>query len=244
MTQTQYIFKRYEKKYFLTPAQLAALQNGMLPYMKADRFAQSTICNIYYDTEQWDLIRASLEKPVYKEKLRIRSYGIPQDGDTVYTELKKKYKGVVYKRRFAAQACTAPEFLRYGSDIAPVSQIEREVRWFQELHRTEPRVFIAYDREAYADIADSGLRITFDCNIRWRMTDLDLRLGDAGAPVLSTDDILMEIKFPAACPLWLSGLLSEIGAFPTTFSKYGTCYSQFILNRKTEPISKEAQISA
>ena len=73
------------------------------------------------------------------------------------------------------------------------------------------------------------LRITFDTNLRWRDTELDLRLGDHGAPITDPDMILMEIKFPGVCPLWLSRLLSREKVFPTSFSKYGACYRNHIL---------------
>ena len=69
----QYSFRRYEKKYFLSPCQQEQLLRRIAPYIKEDAFGSYTICNIYYDTPDWRLIRASLEKPAYKEKLRVRS---------------------------------------------------------------------------------------------------------------------------------------------------------------------------
>lgn len=95
----QCCFKRYEKKYRLTREQQRIILNGMREHMQADKFGQYTICNIYYDTDDWQLIRTSIEKPVYKEKLRVRSYGVPGDKGKVFVELKKKYDGVVYKRK-------------------------------------------------------------------------------------------------------------------------------------------------
>ena len=98
----QCCFERYEKKYCLTLSQQRFLLERMTPYMKKDAYGEYTICNIYYDTDDFHLIRASLEKPVYKEKLRVRSYGVPEEGDRVFVELKKKFDGVVYKRRVTA----------------------------------------------------------------------------------------------------------------------------------------------
>ena len=228
MANVQSCFKRYEKKYRLTPAQQRMIIEGMREHMTADEHAAYTICNIYYDTADWSLIRTSLEKPVYKEKLRVRSYGTPTDGSKVFVELKKKYDGVVYKRRITAPAAGAEPFLA-GAGGDTYGQIGREIQWFQSFHRTQPRVFIAYDRLAFVGKEDPALRITFDTNLRWRDTDLDLRCGDYGAPIDDADMVLMEIKIPGVCPLWLSRLLSEAEAYPTSFSKYGTCYKNHIL---------------
>ena len=151
MANIQSCFKRYEKKYCLTLAQQQAILQEMQPYMKKDAYGQYTICNLYYDTDDWRLIR------------------------------------------------------------------------------TRPKVFIGYDRLAFAGIDDSELRITFDTNIRWRTTDLDLRCGDYGVPLGGYGDVLMEIKIPGTAPLWLAHLLSEAGVFSTSFSKYGSCYSRHIL---------------
>ena len=218
----QNCFERYEKKYCLSTAQQRFLLEAMKPYMRPDEYGAYTICSIYYDTRDWRLIRSSIEKPIYKEKLRVRSYGVPEEDSPVFVELKKKYDGVVYKRRIALPIREIDGFLN-GPDGGG-SQIGREIRYFQSFYRTEPKIFIGYDRLAFAGTDDPRLRITFDTNLRWRDTDLDLRLGDRGAPIALPGDTLMEIKIPGACPLWISRLLSEVRAFPTSFSKYGACY--------------------
>ncbi len=224
-------FERYEKKYRLTAEQQRLILEGMRPYMKKDAYGAYTICNIYYDTDDWRLIRASLEKPVYKEKLRVRSYGVPEENGRVFVELKKKYDGVVYKRRITTEAREAAPFLA-GAVPNGHGQIGQELLWFQQRYGAKPRVFIAYDRLAFAGIDDSELRITFDTNLRWRDTALDLRLGDYGAPITDPGMILMEIKLPGVCPLWLSQLLSRAEVFPTSFSKYGYCYQHHILPKE------------
>lgn len=227
----QFCFKRYEKKYMLTPDQLTRMLAGIDGHMCADEFGHYTICNIYYDTDDFQLIRASLEKPVYKEKLRMRSYGVPSSRDEVFVELKKKYDSVVYKRRTAMKAADAVSYIHGGAVPEREDQICHEIDWFMRSYHPKPKVFIAYDRTAFAGAEDPELRVTFDTNLRWRDWDLDLRAGDGGEPLLSSDQILMEIKIPGTTPAWLAHLLSEIGAFPTSFSKYGTCYQQNILGR-------------
>ncbi len=196
----------------------------MKPYMKKDVYGQYTICNIYYDTDDWRLIRASLEKPKYKEKLRVRSYGTAKNDSKVFVEIKKKYDGIVYKRRITCGANEVFDYLNGNQNEADYGQIGREIEWFQQFYHTKPKVFIGYDRLAFAGIEDPELRITFDTNLRWRTDRLDLRYGDYGAPISGYGDVLMEIKIPDTAPLWLSHLLSKAKAYPTSFSKYGACY--------------------
>ena len=200
----QCCFERYERKYRLTKAQQRLILNGMRNHMKADNYGRYTICNIYYDTDDWRLVRASIEKPVYKEKLRVRSYGVQDDDGKVFVELKKKYDGVVYKRRIITAPETAKELLDGKLPVESFGQIGREIKWFQSFYSAVPKVFIGYDRLAFAGIEQPELRITFDTDIRYRTTELDLRLGDHGALILPHDEVLMEIKLPGVCPIWLS----------------------------------------
>lgn len=237
-------FQRFEKKYLLTQAQYAALLDGMSPYLQPDEYGRYTICNIYYDTDNYQLIRESLEKPVYKEKLRLRSYGVPGDGDNVFVELKKKFHGVVYKRRVVMAAAEAVEYLSGASRPSQEGQICREIDWFLNSYHPTPKAFIAYDREALAGREDPELRVTFDTNLRWRSSDLDLRCGDYGELLLPKEQILMEIKIPGAAPVWLGHLLSETGVFPTSFSKYGTCYRQNLVNHQPVQPTKEVPFCA
>ena len=222
-------FKRYEKKYPLTPAQYDAVRKGMEAYMKPDEYSRYTICNVYYDTADFQLIRTSLEKPVYKEKLRVRSYGVASDDGRVFVELKKKYDGVVYKRRVVMSAADAVAYLD-GREPGGDTQIHREIDWFMNCYRPVPKVFVAYDREAYAGSENPDLRVTFDTNLRGRTERVDLRDGDDGRPILPDGQILMEIKIPGAAPLWLARLLSENRVFSASFSKYGAYYQKYVLS--------------
>ncbi len=238
--QTKFCFERYEKKYFLTPAQQERFLERIRDYVVRDVYGRYSLCNLYYDTDDYRLIRSSLEKPVYKEKLRVRSYGVAQDDDSVFVELKKKYDGVVYKRRITVKAKHVFDTLSGGITAHPDSQIGREIRWFQSMNQTKPKVFIGYDRTAFAGKEDPDLRITFDTNLRWRDTSLDLRSGAHGQLILPQDTVLLEIKIPGACPMWLAKNLTELELYPVSFSKYGTVYRDFILKNAIE----EARFSA
>ena len=223
----QLTFERVEKKYLLTPAQLDALAPMLHRHMQIDQYGRHTICNVYYDTPDYRLIRTSLQKPMYKEKLRLRSYGVPGPGDTVFVELKKKYRGVVYKRRTALELTAAERWLA-GDGPAPEGQIAREIEYFQSLYRTGPAVFLAYDRAAMFGRQDPDLRLTLDENIRWRTDALALSAGDRGSPLSVQGLYLMEVKLPGVMPLWLAHGLAQAGAAPVSFSKYGCCYREFL----------------
>lgn len=216
------VFRRVEQKYLLNSRQYEAIQAVVEPNMCPDAFGRSTICGIYFDTPDRRLVRTSLEKPVYKEKLRLRTYGVPQAGSPAFVELKKKYKGVVYKRRIEMPYAEAFDWLCGGLPPTADGQILQEITWFLQFYGTlEPAAVLCYDRTALYGREDKGLRITFDEAIRWRGEDFDLQHGDAGARLISDGQALMEVKTSGGMPIWLSDALCALGIYPTSFSKYG-----------------------
>ena len=219
------VFQRHEIKYLLNPMQRAFLCKALEEYMVPDPHGESTICNVYYDTPDYRLIRRSLEKPVYKEKIRIRSYGACQPEDSIFLELKKKYDGVVYKRRIEIKEKDAVSFLQGTAPLPADSQIAREIQYFCQFYGPlEPAVHLCYDRCAYYSKTDPDLRITFDQNIRWEKTHLSLTDLPKGKDLLEPKQSLLEIKTASALPLWLTRALSEAKIHPVSFSKYGTVY--------------------
>lgn len=220
-------FERTEKKYMLTSEQFDRLSLLLADKMTIDQYGKHTICNLYYDTDDFYLIRHSIEKPEYKEKLRLRSYGIPTENSKVFVELKKKCCGVVYKRREQLPLSQACAWLD-GQTPLQTNQIMKEISWFVERYQPSAKVLLAYDRMALYGHDDPGLRITFDDSIRWRTTALDLNMGDWGALLLPKSTRLMEIKLCGSMPLWLANALSEVEAYPCSFSKYGEIYRQHL----------------
>ncbi len=219
------IFKRHELKYLVSEQNREFLEEAFPEYMIPDEHGESTICNIYYDTTDYRLIRRSLEKPVYKEKLRLRSYGTAKDNSNVFLELKKKYKGVVYKRRISLTDGYAEDTLGAGEKFSEDSQIAREINYFLDYYGDiVPAVYLCYDRTAYFSKNDPDLRITFDRNILWRTEDIDLKIPPYGKEILPEGFSLMEIKASGAMPLWLVNLLNEGKIRQTSFSKYGMAY--------------------
>lgn len=223
------IFSRYEKKYLTDAASAEAFFARIAPYIRPDPFGETRICNCYYDTPDRLLIRRSLDKPHYKEKLRLRCYGVPTDDSTAFVELKKKYDGVVYKRRIALPYPEAETFLSGEGGVAPDLQIAREIRWMFRLYQgLAPAMALHYQRCAYYASDDADLRITVDSDIRYRTYDLDLRAGTAGELLLPPDARLLELKIAGAMPLWLSSALDECRIRPGSFSKYGEAYLRLL----------------
>lgn len=230
---TQTVFKRYEFKYMLTPEQKERVLAAMAPYMRPDSYGRTTIRNIYYDTDTCLLIRRSMEKPTYKEKLRMRSYGKASPDDPVFVELKKKYKRVVYKRRIALLEKEAAAWLAGEAPCRSHAQIAEEIDYFLHYYKTlRPNVFLSYEREAFYAGDGSELRITFDDTILGRLEELSLESEAYGTPLLPPGKLLMEIKCSGSMPLWLAHTLSEEHIFKTTFSKYAVAYQKLIFSQQ------------
>ena len=226
----QEVFKRTEKKYLLQKGTYEKLIFRLNQYMEHDKYFESNIMSLYYDTPDYRLIRQSLDKPVFKEKIRLRTYGVPNADSTAFLEYKRKYKGVVYKRRtFMA----LDDILRFidGEKVEENNpQIENELRYaFKYYEGLAPKMLISYHRFSFFGKDDKNLRITIDDNILYRGYDLDLTEGIYGRELLAEGQRLMEIKIPDAMPLWLSHILDELKIFPTSYSKYGTAYTRLLI---------------
>lgn len=220
------IFRRVEKKYRLTPVQKDALLQAASGYLTPDVHGRSTICSLYLDTPDHRLIRNSIIAKTYKEKLRLRSYGTPTPDSQVFLEIKKKFKGVVYKRR---EVMTLRDAMRYIEEgVKPVeSQIMSEIDYAMHFYRhPRPSMLIAYEREAYFCVEHPDLRLTFDTNVRYREDDLHLEHGHHGQTITNKDTVLLEVKTNGAMPLWLAHLLDQQQIRPISFSKYGTAYRE------------------
>lgn len=225
----QAVFKRYEIKYLLTMEQKKHLLEVMKPYMALDKYGRTTIRNVYFDTDNYRLIRHSIEKPAYKEKLRIRSYSQADSHSPVFVELKKKYDGVVYKRRLSMQEKQAMDWLCGKGSSMEASQIASEIDYFLHYYQTlRPAVFLSYEREAFYCRQGGDFRMTFDDCILARREEISLESGVWGTPILEEGKVLMEVKTSGGIPLWLTRFLTEERIFKTSFSKYGMAYETLI----------------
>lgn len=237
----QTVFQRYEMKYLLSMEQKERLLQAMEPYMALDQYGRTTIRNIYFDTADFRLIRRSIEKPAYKEKLRIRSYSQAQPGSTVFVELKKKYKKVVYKRRISLPEAEAMEWVCGGHPCRSHSQIAGEVDYFLQYYKAlRPAAFLCYEREAFCSKDPSDFRVTFDDTLLCRREDMSLESPAYGTPLLPEGQVLMEVKCGGGIPLWMAHFLSGEQIYQTSFSKYGTAYQTVIFPK----LMKEAACHA
>ena len=225
----QLVFKRYELKYMITHKEKETILSAMSPYMELDKYGKTTIRNIYLDTDNYRLIRRSIEKPQYKEKLRIRSYSQATHDSTVFVEIKKKYDKVVYKRRLPLCEEEAMAWLSQRRECPMNTQISREIDYFMKLYGSlTPKVFLSYEREAYYETDGGDFRVTFDDNILCRRDDLSLCSAVYGTKILPEGVCLMELKCSGGIPLWMTRVLSREKIFKTSFSKYGTAYKDLI----------------
>ncbi len=197
--------------------------------MGIDNYGRTTIRNLYFDTDSFLLIRRSIEKPSYKEKLRVRSYGTADNDSTVFVELKKKYKSVVYKRRVSLRYQEAMDWIARTKHCHKKTQICNEIDFFLDHYETlHPTVFLSYEREAYYTREASDFRVTFDENILVRSSDLNLTSEAYGTPILPEGKLIMEIKCSGGMPLWMTEVLSREKIYKTSFSKYGTAYKTLL----------------
>ena len=236
----QTVFQRYELKFILTCDQKKKVLQAMAPYMALDKYGLTTIRNIYFDTDNYRLVRHSIEKPVYKEKLRIRSYSQADPISPVFVELKKKYESIVYKRRLSLPEAQAMDWVNGGLHYQKETQISDEIDYFITYYQTlHPVVFLSYEREAYYSLCGDDFRITFDDTILCRQEDLSLTSDVWGTSILEDGMVLMEIKCSGGIPLWMTRFLSDEHLYKTSYSKYGTAYQLIIF-----PKLKEAAVHA
>ncbi|MGG7057278.1 polyphosphate polymerase domain-containing protein [Clostridium tertium] len=233
-------FQRFEKKFILNEYQYKSLLPILYEYMNPDKYCKNgenyNIYSIYYDTEDNHVIRHSINKPYYKEKLRLRSYKAPiGENDKVFLELKKKINGIVNKRRATLTLKEAERFLEFRERPKSIdylnNQVLNEIEYYLGNNTVSPKVYISYSRNAFFGKNDSDFRVTFDSNILSRRDNLSLKAGGYGDEILSKKNYLMEVKILGAVPLWLSKALSELEIYNTHFSKYGNEYMSYCLNK-------------
>ena len=232
------VFNRYEHKYKLDRETFEKVLEILDAHMDMDSHNKDhipyTIANIYFDTPDDYLIRTSLDKPEYKEKLRLRAYGVPDMDSKVFLEIKKKFNGIVNKRRTKLTLEEAYRFIETGKAPEPKDymnkQVLRELEYFLKIYNVSPKLYLAYDRIAYFEKGNKDLRISFDMNIRSRRYDLALEKGDYGERILKEDVYIMEIKTSLAKPLWITHMLADLNIRRNRFSKYGTEFKNMLSN--------------
>ncbi|MFI3284608.1 MAG: polyphosphate polymerase domain-containing protein [Erysipelotrichaceae bacterium] len=226
----QTTFKRYELKYILTKNQCLALYCLMNDKMRMDKYGHHKIRNIYFDTNDYRIIRHSLDKPSFKEKLRVRCYGEPKDDNLAFIELKKKYNGVVYKRRMTSSQKVALSYLCKHGNLADDSQIAKEIRYYmQPFEQIKPAAYVSYEREAFYGLEDEQFRMTFDYNIKARDEDISLNDNIKDLAVLDNRYVLLEVKTTTGLPSWFLDFLASEHIYKTSFSKYGKAYQTYFM---------------
>ena len=230
--KVQEIFERVEKKYVLTKEKKELLLEKIKNHLVPDEYGPSTICNIYFDSVNHDLIRDSMDKPIYKEKVRLRSYNVPTKDSNVFLEIKKKYDGIVYKRRVLGKLSDIESYIEKGKDFNCNKQILHELDYCFKFYKLEPMLYLAYDRIAYYDKDDKNFRITFDTNIVSREYDLKLESEIYGDLISDANTYIMEVKSNGGLPLWFVKVINELEIYPSSFSKYGKVYMTSLMRHE------------
>lgn len=226
-------FKRREMKFLLDKEQYTMLMEHISVHLKSEAFGAYNVRNIYLDNRNCDLIRSSLGKPIYKEKLRLRSYGETMDNSEAFLEIKKKFRGITYKRRLGLPYKELHDYITDGAIPSNNAQVYQEIDYLIKRMSLSPKIVICYDREGFFDADDEEFRVTFDGNIRYRYDNLDLRAGDYGETLSPAPYRIMEVKSAGAIPMWLVSELSALKIYHGSFSKYGTIYQTQVRNHTT-----------
>ena len=234
-------FERIEKKFWMNAQQFRQMEPVLLEHMKVDQYGRTTIHNVYCDTDDYYLIRRSIEGPDFKEKLRIRSYSGFSEDANVFVEIKRKLNGVGYKRRIEIPLSRLDDLMNGKNIDCANPQIEKELHEFVNRYHPNPKVYITYERIAMfekgqnghtdhmAHMEDQGLRITLDRNIRCRVFTERADLNRETFPAIDDDSmVLMEVKAPGFMPEWLVNEMSRLKIYHSSFSKVGTCFTKFI----------------
>ena len=229
------VMKRYELKYHLNKVQLEYFMNEINKYMKVDKYGLTTIASLYFDTPDYRLINRSIEKPNFKEKLRLRSYGLANEKSPTFLEIKRKCDGIVYKRRISLLESEAEDLIN-NQENDNKEQISRELKAFLKNYpKIEAKYLIIYDRLAYYQ-ENSDLRITIDINPRYRVDKLNLHSSMDGISLLEDGGAILEVKVQHSVPTWLAEILTKGKIYQTSFSKVGEAHKREKSQTSTKPI--------
>lgn len=223
----QNIFKRVEQKYLLNEKQYLAIKKALKENFQKDKYFESKIYNLYFDNDNDDMMANSLDKPIYKAKIRIRSYQeVKKHNDIVFLEIKKKYKGIVYKRRITLTYKEYQDYINENKLPTHDIQIMKEIDYEIKQYNLKPKIFVAYDRQSYYSKTDTNFRITIDENLRSRFNELSLKDSKKNKIFFQEKTYIMELKSQYGLPLWFTKILSENNIYKKSFSKVGSIYTK------------------
>lgn len=230
------VFNRYELKYIVNKALykelLQALQGHVFMDKHGDQDGYYMVMNLYYDTADHLFFNETVNRQQFRQKLRLRGYNHINRDSNVFLEIKKKYRGVVYKRRTLLKLPEAYAFLAdtlskkdYSLYDASNTQILGEVDFLKQFYQLEPKVIVSYDRQAFQGIHEEDLRVTFDRNLLKRETDLRIESRSDGELFMDPSLYVLEVKVNDRIPLWLSHILNDFQCWRQGYSKYTSSYN-------------------
>ena len=219
------IIDRMEQKYFVSFDKYNKLMKLINNKLVKDKYFSERIYNIYFDNDEYEFMTKSLDKPLYKEKVRLRSYETKDKNSNVFLEIKKKFQGHGNKRRVVINYNEAKDYI--DNKIIPNTnkQIMGELDYTFKKNNLKPKISLTYDRLSYAFKEDESYRVTFDTNIRYSNKKVDLvDLDDEYC--LFNDGYIMEVKTLKGYPSWFIKALNELKLYPVSYSKVGEAYKE------------------
>ena len=244
LTASDRTIARVEEKYLITKQDKTALMKAVSKRLNHDEYYKEEILSLYLDTDNFDLAIKTIDRPNFREKVRVRSYNVPTKSKEVFFEVKTKLKigkdKIGNKRRLVIPLKDFYAYIDKGQDLVKIAekasngdaqqmQVARELDYLIRYFKLKPKLIIVSDRTAFRGKDDHGFRLTFDENLRFRLNKLKLEKGGEGEKYFpNTSDpkhsIIMEVKTMHAMPPWFVDELSRLHIYPVRFSKYGKIY--------------------
>jgi hypothetical protein len=229
---------RYEMKYLIDEIRAAGILRYIRPFLQPDRYSKLQrggmypIVSLYLDAPDLQLCRESLTGVKNRFKLRIRSYTDEPEYPR-FLEIKRRINQVIMKSRARVTDQDVPILLQgrslppqgYTTDEAAMGQFQ----FYVASIRAGPIVLIRYLRQAFEGTSEDRVRVTFDRELCYKVTDEpQVRLGGSGwrYHTLTTGHTILEIKFTGCYPIWLTRLVREFDLEVMPVSKYATSLTQ------------------
>lgn len=221
-------FKRKESKYIVDKKVFALLELDLKKYMVADDYAQSTITNIYFDNDRFEMIQDAIAKKYGREKVRMRVYDTnPSENSQAFLEIKQKENKIGFKYRLTSTPLAVMNYVEKGLVDQTITdeKVTSKLLALRERYGTiKPKMYISYDRVSFKGKEDKKVRVTVDQHLLYRADYVDMKKGKFGNHLLDPNKLIMEVKVPEEQPIWLVELLEKYQIEKQSFSKYGNAY--------------------
>jgi hypothetical protein len=239
---------RYEFKYIIPVGQIDELREAIRPYVRLDAFAEEmpnkeyTVRSIYFDSAHFDYYYEKIDGYKIRKKIRVRGYNVQKGGDTVFMEIKRKYKEPMEKSREkltfeVMKRLVAGEGSRAFGDVPDDHGVNGAGKFLYHVFRNnlKPVVLVIYDREAFSDRFKPEIRLTFDKNLRSiAYPTIDDLYSEENVVYANKGNFVFEVKFNDHFPGWLRPITGRMGLLRESASKYVFCIDSHHLTESSK----------